>query len=237
MKTNYELDPMGIITLSFRQALRRVLFWGRLTVWRIAFSIPIVTWGAAKAAYFQAVAEGLRDPFDQDINPREAFVRGFFDQMGRGTALAVLNLFALVVIVFGILFWTIQEEFYLNLLAGIGLPFLILWWMCQPYVYPVLVEHSDLPVLQVVRRTVRLTTANLAFSFVTAFSLTWLFLLSIPLFGPLSLLTIPFLALISTQAHWIAAGITVPDLVDPIKYAEFREKNRAEQDAGDRKTS
>jgi hypothetical protein len=231
MEKNYKLDPMSVITLSFRQTLKRVLFWARLAVWRIVFSIPLVTWPAAKAAFFQAVAEGLRDPFDQDVNPREAFVRGFFDQLGRGTAVAAINLLSLAVIVFGMVFWAAQEPVWLNLLAGLAIPFLILWWMSQPYLYPVLVEHPDLPVPQVIREVIRLAIAHPGYSFVTTFSLTWLFLLSLPLIGPLSLMTIPFLALIGTQSYWITAGITVPDLVNPIRYAEQREmKKRSETD-------
>ena len=233
MKRNYELDPMGVITLSFRQTLKRVLFWGRLTVWRIVFSIPIVTGPAAKAAFFQALSEGLRDPFDQDVNPREAFVRGFFDQMVRGTAVAAVNLLSLAVILFGVVFWAAQEQFWLNLLAGLALPFLILWWICQPYIYPVLVEHPQLPVLQVFRKVIRLVAAHPGYSFVTAFSLTWLFLLSFPLVGPLSLLTIPFLGLTGIQAYWIAAGITVPDLLDPVGYAELREAEKRANAAGE----
>ncbi|HUF36983.1 MAG TPA: hypothetical protein VMN57_00540 [Anaerolineales bacterium] len=226
MKRSYDLDPMSVITLSFRQTLKRALFWARLAVWRIFFSIPIVTMPAAKAAFFQAAAEGLRDPYDQEVNPREAFVRGFFDQAVRGTAVAVINILVLSAIVFGILFWSVQENFYLNLLAGIALPFLVLWWMCQPFLYPCLVEHPELPVMRIVRETIRLATGHPGYSFVTAFVLTWLFLLSIPLVGPLSLLTVPFLALIATQAYWTTAGILIPDLVDPIRYAEIREAQR-----------
>jgi hypothetical protein len=224
MKRAYALDPMSVITLSFRQTLKRVLLWGRLGVWRIAFSLPIVTIPAAKAAFYQAVAEALRDPFDQNINPREAFVRGFFDHAARATAVAVLNLFAFVVIAFAILFWSAQEPFYLNLLAGIALPFLLLWWMCQPHLYPALVEHAHLPVLGLLKLVIRLALRHPLYSFVAVFSLNWLFLLTLPLIGPLSLMVIPFLALVSTQAYWVTADITLPDLVDPVRYAEMQEE-------------
>jgi uncharacterized membrane protein YesL len=232
MRRDYKLDPLAVLTLSFRQTLKRVLFWARLTVWRIVFSLPLVTWPAAKAAFYQGIVEGLRDPFDQDVNVRESFVRGFFDHFLRSTIAGVINLAVFAVFLFGILFWAAQEQFWLNLLAGLALPFLGFWWICQPYLYPVLVESPDLPVRQVLRKVVRHAASHPGYSFVTAFTLTWLFVLSLPLVGPLSLLTIPFLALIATQAYWISSGITVPDLIDPVLYAEQREAKKQSQTGG-----
>lgn len=208
-----------------------MVFLARLTIWRFFFSLPIITWPAAKAAFYQGIAEGLRDPFDQEVNLREAFIRGFFDHLVRSMVIALINGLILVVIILSIVFWTFQEQFVLNLLAGIALPFLIYWWMCQPFIYPLLIEHPEMPVVQFAREIIRLVARHLTFSFVTAFSLTWLFLLSLPLLGPLSLITIPFLALITTQALWVVMGKTIPDLVDPVKYADFlAEKKREVQD-------
>lgn len=229
MKVNYPLDPFGLITLSLRQSVKRVLFWGRLTIWRIFFSIPLITWPAATAAYYQGIAAGLRDPFEQEVNLREVFVRGFFDHGVRSTLLTLLNGFVLAVILLGIAFWAIQESFALNLLAGVALPFLVYWWMCQPYFFPLLVEHPEWSARQFVRNLITLVARHLAFSFVTAFSLTWLFLLSIPLVGPLSLLTIPFLALFASQAYWVVSGKLIPDLMDPEKYADLLDQQK--QDA------
>ena len=224
MNRKYEIDPLGLITLSFRQSLKRALFWARLSMWRILCSLPLVTAPAAKAAFYQGIAEGLRDPFEQRINLREVFVRGFFDHLLRSTVVSLINLLALAVLAFGILFWVYQEQFWLNLLAGLGLPFLIYWWMCQPYIFPLLVERSELSAVQVLRAVVKLPAAHPAYSFVLAFSLTWLFALSIPLVGPLSLITIPFLAVFATQAFWAVNGEMIPDLIDPVQYAEFLEK-------------
>lgn len=232
MKKPYEIDPMGLITLSARQTLRRVLFWARLAVWRFFFSLPLITMPAAKAAFYHAVAAGLRDPFEQQARPRALFVQGFFDHFVRSTLVSLTNLLALAVILFGILFWAAQEQFYLNLLAGLALPFLVFWWLCQPYLYPVLVDNPGDSVRQVFRRVFRLAAGHPLYSFVQAFSLTLLALASVLLVGPLSLVTAPFLALVAVQGTWAVNGAVIPDLVDPVRYADMRDAEQRRAAAG-----
>ncbi len=226
MNRRYELDPMGVILLSARQVLGRIYFWIRLAVWRLFFSLFIISAPAAKAGFYHGLAEGLRDPFETEVNVRAAFVRGFFEHLGRGTLLGFLNLLALVVLVQGFLFWSVQESFGLNLLAGIVAAFFLYWWMCQPLLYPALIDLPDRSTWQVIRAVFALVNANLLYVFVLAFSLSFLVALSIVLVGPLSLISVPLLGLVATQGYWVLKGQRLPDLIDPVEYAALQEAAR-----------
>ena len=51
--------------------------------------------------------------------------------------------------------------------------------------------------------------------------------------SPGTMIGMPFVALIATQAYWTVAGIEIPDLIDPVIYAEkvaMRQKKAAQDE-------
>jgi hypothetical protein len=76
--SSYELVPVALGLLCLRQMFRRLYFWVRLSVWRLFFGVFIITWLAAIAGFYHAVAEGLRDPDEVSINLRASFVTVFW---------------------------------------------------------------------------------------------------------------------------------------------------------------
>lgn len=227
---NYELDPIGVVTLSFHQVFRRLYFWVRLSIWRLVFSLFIITWPAATAGYYHAIGEGLRDPFEVEIDLRESFLRGFFKHLTRSTVLVLLDVAILAIIIFGILFWALREEFALKLLAGIALPFLIYWWLCQPFVFPVLVDLPEASIFQVVHQVVLTVFRHSVYAFLVAYVLSAATLIGLIFIGPLTLITMPIIALIATQSYWALSGIEIPELIDPVEYANRQTKEEQKEE-------
>lgn len=214
--------PEDILLLSVKQSYGRLAFWLRVNVWALVFSVPLVTWPAAQAGLYHAVREGLRDPFEAQVNPRQAFWQGFARHFKQGTALAVLNLLALIVIVLAILFWITRESLGLKFVAAIAISMWIFWWLCQAFLWPMLVEHPAASIWQVWRETIRLVLAKPVFALVVACAHTALTMMGLLLLGP-SLLIVPSLiALISIQGLWAMTGVEIPDLADPVEYANRR---------------
>lgn len=214
--------PDQVLILAFKQSIRRIAFWIRVCAWWLMLSLLIVTIPPALAGMYHAVRAGLRDPFELTVNPGKEFLRGVGLHLKRSYVLAFANLALLVVIIIAILFWFTREDQVLRWVTAVAISFLLFWWLCQPFLFPQLVEHPQLSVWQVYRRTTRLVVASPLYALVIALSNSVVAVFGIVLFGP-SLLYVPTLiALISIQAMWGMTCAEIPDLVDPVVYAERR---------------
>jgi hypothetical protein len=232
----YELDALGVVGLSTRQTFERLAFWVRAVVWRFMYSLPLVTYPAATAAFYYTIREGLLDPVGMHVDVRQAFKHGFRIFFWKSLALATLNLSILAVILFSLVFWATQESWPLIFLAAIAAYFLIFWWMCQPFIVALMVESPVRSVLDVARGAVRLVAAHPVYSFLIALLMSMFYFIGLVLIGPGSMVIGPLLAIIATQALWVVTGQEIPDLVDPVEYADrLASKRMPAKKAGRRK--
>lgn len=220
------LDIFALVSLSLKQLFLRLAVWLKLNLWFVLLCIPILTIPAAKAALYHAVKEELRDPFETYIKPREEFRKAFFGLFGRSFLLYLINLFVLVLIVAAFIFWMGIEPRILKYVTIIVIYFFVMWWVYQPFLFPVLVENPELALKDVIKIVMRLAFSQPFYALFVAFITTLLSLLGLVLLGPV-LLVIPTLnALISTQAYWSMTGTEIPDLIDPVVYANRQDKRR-----------
>lgn len=217
-----------VLLLALKQSIRRLPYLIRVCIWWLMLSLLVVTIPPALAGLFYAVREGLRDPFELTVKPRDAFLRGVGLYVWRSYFLFGLNILFFIVILLGIYFWFFQPE-PVRYITVIALAALFFWWLCQPFLLPVLIEQPGLNVWQVYRRTLRLVFLSPLYAFAITLANTILAIFGILLFGP-SLLYIPtLLALISIQALWGMTCMEIPDLLDPVEYADEQDRKKLEQ--------
>jgi len=221
------LGIFGLVGLCFRQLFNRLAVWLRLNLWFILLIVPILTIPAAKAALYHTVKEELRDPFEIRIKSREEFRKVFFALFGRSFILSLINFIVLAFIVAAFYFWMGIEPRILKYISILVMYFAVMWWLCQPLIFPVLVENPELPLQQVFIRVIKLAITQPLYALNITFMVTLLNIIGIILLGPI-LLVIPTLnALISIQAYWAMTGAEIPDLIDPVAYANRRDKLRS----------
>jgi uncharacterized membrane protein YesL len=220
------LGIFALISLCFKQLFNRLAVWLKLNLWFILLCIPILTIPAAKAALYHTVKEELRDPFETHLNPREEFRKAFFALLGRSFMLSLVNLLVLAIIIAAFIFWMGIEPRILKVVTILVIYFAVMWWVCQPFLFPVLVENPEIPLQEVIKKVIRLAFSQPFYALFVTFITTLLSLLGIILLGPV-LLVIPTLnALITTQAYWSLTGAEIPDLIDPVVYANRQDKLR-----------
>lgn len=218
-----------VLLLSLKQSFGRIGYLIRVCVWWLMLSLLVVTIPPALAGLYHAVREGLLDPFDLSVKPRQEFLRGVGLHLKRSYILTLINLFFLAVILLGIFFWFTREDAMQRLVTILALAFLVFWWLCQPFLFPVLVEEPGLSAWHVYRRAMRLVILSPFYALAITLATTLLWIAGFILFGP-SLLYIPSLiALISIQAVWGMTCTEIPDLVDPVTYAERQARRQAER--------
>jgi len=206
------VGPDQVLVLSFRQSFSRLVFWIRLCVWFMMFSLLVVTIPPASAGLYHAVRAALLDPLELTVSPRREFLRGLGLHFRRSYVLAILNLGFLGLIIAAILFWFTRQDQVLRSVTVVAISFLLIWWLCQPFLLAGLVEYPNLSAWQVYRQTLRLVIALPLYAFAIALAHTIISVFLILLLGP-SLLYIPvLLALISIQALWGMTGTLIPDL-------------------------
>jgi hypothetical protein len=212
--------PDRILFLSLRQTIQRLPVWIRVNAWGIALSLLIISWPAAQAGLYQAVRDSLLDPFDQHQNIRQSFLKGFREQFVRSLAIALINLGVWIGGILAIIFWTTRPEYPLRFFAIVAICVLFFWWLGQVFIYPVLIENPVASLLDVYRGTFRVVLARPAHALVFGLLNATFGLIGLLLLGP-SLLFIPTLsALVSIQGMWAITGGVIPDLFDPVEYAE-----------------
>jgi hypothetical protein len=212
---NELVGPDQILLLSFQQSFSHIVFWIRLCVWFLMFSLLVITIPPASAGLYYAVRAALLDPLEAMTNPRREFLRGVGLYFKRSYVLAILNLSFLSVIISAILFWFTRQDLLLRSITVIAISFFLIWWLCQPFLLPGLVEYPKLSAWHVYRQTVRLVLASPLYALAIALAHTIISVFLILLLGP-SLLYIPaLLALLSIQALWAMTGTVIPNLTDP----------------------
>ncbi len=217
-----------VLLLSLKQSLRRMFYFIRVCVWWLMLSLLIVTIPPALAGLYHAVREGLLDPFEVTVKPRTAFLQGVGLHLKRSYVLTFINFAFLAIIVGAVLFWFTREDGILRLVTVIALAFFFFWCLCQPFLFGVLVEQPTLSAWQVYRRAMQLVVGSPFYALAIALANLALWFLALLLLGP-SLLYIPtLLALISIQAIWGMTCTDIPDLIDPVVYAELQARRNAE---------
>jgi uncharacterized membrane protein YesL len=220
----HEAGPDRVLFLSLRQTIQRLPVWIRINAWGVALSLPIVSWPAAQAGLYQAVRDSLLDPFDQHLNIRASFLKGFRQQFARSLAIALINVGVWVGGILAIIFWTTRPEYALRFFAIVAISVLFFWWLSQVFIYPVLIENPVASLLEIYRRTFLLVLSRPAHAVVFGLLNVTFGLIELLLLGP-SLLFIPTLsALVSIQGMWAITGDVIPDLFDPVEYADGKTK-------------
>lgn len=218
--TKYQLDPIPLVIISIRQAFQRMYFLVRSSIWRLVFSLLIVTGPTATAAFYHTIREGLRDPHETHLNLGQSFPKAFKQYFWQSTGLYFLNLASLGLIVQSILFWVTQENKYLVYITVIPVYFLLMWWICQPFLVPMLVEYPEASVWLIIKKVLRIVIGNPIYSIVLAMVRTSLALLTIALLGPVWLVLAPLTALITVQGLWVLLGKEIPELAEQLEDAE-----------------
>lgn len=210
---------IDLLILSIKQAFNRIAFWIRPNLWYILLCIPIITIPAAQAALYHTVKEGLLDPSEIRIKPRQEFREAFFKLFGRSFVLSIINIFALGLIIWTFSFWMGFNVRILNYVSIFVIYFGVMWWLCQPFIFPVLIDNPDLPLQKVVKIVVRLAFTQPFYALVITFIRTVFSITGLVLLGPILLVIPVFNALLSIQGYWTMAGKEIPDLIDPVVYA------------------
>lgn len=187
------------------------------------FSLTLIGAPAASAAFYHVVREGLLDPFEMRTDLRVAFRAGFCRHFRRALVLAVANLLVLGVILFGILFRLTFDGARLDWVAGIAAAFLVVWWLCQPFLFPLLVEYPEARLIEIARFAIRLVLGHFPYAFLVSFFGTVINLFGFLLLGPALLVTGPLVALAGIQSLWVVIGVQLPDLQDPVEYANVQD--------------
>jgi uncharacterized membrane protein YesL len=219
--------PDQVLMLSLKQTLQRLPIWIRINAWVLALSLPIITWPAAQAGLYHAVRASLLDPFDQKTTVRESFLRGFNQYFVHSLLIVFLNALVVGLGLGALIFWTTREEPALRLFAIVTISFLFVWWLVQVFIFPVQAENPSASLGEIYRYTFRLVLSQPVYAVVISLLNATLFLVQVLLLGP-SLLFVPTLtALISIQGLWGMTGSEIPDLVDPVVYANSKAARRS----------
>lgn len=223
MKTS-RLDFIDLLILSLKQSIGRLPFWVRPNLWYILLSLPIVTIPAASAALHHTVSEGLLDPSERRTKPRQEFRKAFFSLFGRSLVLSLINICALALIIWTFSFWMGFDNRILNYVSILVIYFGFMWWLCQPFIFPVLIENPNLQLQKVIAIVVRLAFSQPFYALVVTFIRTIFSIFGLVLLGPVLLIIPVFNALFSIQAYWTMTGKKIPDLIDPVVYADLMDK-------------
>lgn len=223
------LNILSLLILCLKQLFTRLAIWVKLNFWFILLCLLIVTIPAAKAALYHTVKEELRDPFEVRIKAREEFRKAFFQLFGRSLVLSIINIVVLLLIIAAFIFWMGIEPRILRYVSIIIIYFAVMWWLCQPFLFPVLVDNPKMPLQQVIKNVIRLAFSQPFYALMVTFMSTLTTLVGLILFGPILLIVPSFNALLSTQAYWTMTGVEIPDLIDPVAYANQQDKLNPEK--------
>jgi hypothetical protein len=218
------VDFIDLLVLSLKQSFSRLPFWIRPNLWFLLLSLPILTIPAASAALHHTVSEGLQDPSERRVKAREAFRKAFFSLFGRSLVLSIINFLALALIIFTFNFWMGFDNRFLNYVSILVIYFGVMWWLCQPFIFPALIENPGLQLQKVIAIVVRLAFSQPFYALVITFIRTVFSIVGLALLGPVLLIIPVFNALFSIQAYWTMTGRRIPDLMDPVAYADLMDK-------------
>ena len=151
-KSQSEANGWDVVFLSFRLLFARLDFWIRLNFWSVLFSLPIITLPGAKAALYESVAAGLRDPGGSDVIPLKNMQAGFKKFFWKSLILAFLNDAIFLLTIISAYFWLVENDGLLRFVSIASFYFLILWWISSGYSYPILVENPEKTIFWIVKK-------------------------------------------------------------------------------------
>jgi uncharacterized membrane protein YesL len=187
-------------------------------------ALPVVTWPAAMAAFHSVMRMSLREPDGDYRDLRRVFLAELRYHFRRSLVMVLVDVLVLCIMLFAVAFWLTQPLAAARMLAGVAIPFLLVWWICQPFLYPVLVEYPEASVRDVFRQAVLVAFMHPLYALSLTIVVDTGFVVGLLLLGPALLVLGPFAALLSIQGFWVLTGTTIPDLVDPVGYADRPER-------------
>jgi uncharacterized membrane protein YesL len=217
-----DASSWDVVLLSFSLLYQRIQFWIRPNLLSVLLSLPVLSGPAAKAALYETIAAGLRDPEGTQVRVVRAMKAAFRDSFFRALALSLLRWAGFVLILFSIVFWVQQDSWALRVLSIIGLHALVMWWLASVYCYAVLAEARGLSIYGAVKRSLSLAFRRPFDSLLFALIRLLLLVLGLVLLGPVMLVIPALRAILSLQAYWFITGEEIPGFVDPVRYARKR---------------
>lgn len=219
-KKGEEITSWDVVVLSFKLMFQQIQFWIRPNIWMVLLSIPVITAPAAKAALYQTVAAGLRDPALIHTNPRQEVKAGFFKHILRALGLAILKWLVLSVILGATWFWVTQQTWLLRSISIITLYAFVLWWLAIGYLYPVMIENETSSIFQVAKKAFLLVLKKPFDSLLFAVVSTLLNIFGVILLGPILLVVPALRSILHLQGYWYVTGQVIPGFMDIVEYTE-----------------
>jgi hypothetical protein len=219
-KPQSEISSWDVVVLSFKLMFQQIQFWIRPNIWMVLLSLPVITGPGAKAALYQTVAAGLKDPALTHTNPRQEVKTGFYKYIWRALGLSVIKWGSLGIILIATWFWISQETWLLRSISVITIYFLVMWWLSAGYLYPVLIENPDKRILQVVKEAIHVAFRRPFDSLLFALVSTLLLVLGLILLGPILLIVPALRSLIHLQGYWLLTRQVIPGFMDLVEYTE-----------------
>ena len=209
-----------VVVLSFTLLFQQIQFWIRPNIWMVLLSLPIITAPGAKAALYQTISAGLRDPALIRTIPRQEVKAGFFKHLWRALALALLKWLVLAIILSSIWFWVSQESWLLRSISVISLYVFVLWWLSAGYLYPILIEQPEQNIFEVAKKAVLTAFRHPFDSLLFAVVSSLLHLFGLILLGPVLLVVPALRSILHLQGYWYVTGQVIPGFVDLVEYTE-----------------
>ncbi|MBN2044353.1 MAG: hypothetical protein JW757_04965 [Anaerolineales bacterium] len=209
-----------VVVLTFQLAFQQIQFWVRPNIWLVLLSLPMVTAPAAKAALYQTVAAGLRDPALIRTNPRHEVKSGFFNYFWLSLGLVLLKWLIFAIIFGATLFWITRKTWLLQSVSIITFYVLAIWWLSSGYLYPILIHDQNRNIFVIARKALKLALTKPFDSLLFSVVSTLLSLLGIVLLGPILLIIPSLRSILHLQGYWYVTGQVIPGFMDIVEYTE-----------------
>ncbi len=220
-----EFNAWNVVVLSFKLLFQRIQFWIRPNFLSVLLSLPIVTGPGAKAALYQTVAAGLRDPAGSHVQVRQEMKSGFSAHFWRALGVVVIKLVALLFIAAAIYFWVAQDQLILRFVSILAFYGLLMWWLASGYLFPVMVTFPEASIITVIRRSLRLAFRKPFESLLFSVVSTLLHILGLALLGPVMFVIPALRAMIHLQGYWFVTGEEIPGFMPMHVYAQKHYEN------------
>ncbi len=218
-KSQTEANGWDVVSLSFKLFFERMHFWIQLNFWSVVFSLGIITLPGAKAALYQTVAAGLRDPGGIEVVPFRDMRGGFKKLFGKSFFLTLLIWVVYLLSILSIYFWIIQDGWVLRFISIFPIYFVILWWISSGYFFPILIENPEKSVAWIVKKGLLLGFKKPFISLLFAVTSLILLVFGIVLMGPIMLFIPSLIALLMSHGYWYVTDQEIPGFQDIVEYS------------------
>lgn len=219
-KKREKISSWDVVVLTFKLYFQQIQFWIRPNIWMVLLSIPILTGPGAKAALYQTVAAGLRDPVLTHTDPRKEIKEGFYKFIWRALGLSLIKWFSLLIILFSVWFWIGQDTWLLRSISVVSLYALVLWWLSIGYLFPLLLDHPDSSLFFIIKSTFLLAFQNPFDSLLFAVVSSLLHFLGLLLLGPILLVVPSLRSILHLQGYWFLTRQVIPGFMNIVEYTE-----------------